>query len=62
MNRIGVAAWQQGAAEGLQAVGQRRFAYNEDPTIAVATDCWFRARLFLTRPFFVSGRVFEATS
>ena len=27
------------------------FAYNETPTIAVAIDCWFRARHQLTRPF-----------
>jgi hypothetical protein len=27
------------------------FAYNETPTIAVAIDCWFRARQQLTRPF-----------
>jgi hypothetical protein len=26
-------------------------AYNEVPTIAVAIDCWFRARHHLTRPF-----------
>jgi hypothetical protein len=26
-------------------------AYNEFPTIAVAIDCWFRARHHLTRPF-----------
>jgi hypothetical protein len=31
------------------------FAYNEAPTIAVAIDCWFRARRYSTRPFFFSG-------
>ena len=29
------------------------FAYNEIPTIAVAIDCWLRARHELTRPFFM---------
>jgi hypothetical protein len=29
------------------------FAYNEVPTIAVAIDCWFRARPHSTRPFFL---------
>jgi hypothetical protein len=30
---------------------ESNFAYNEVPTIAVAIDCWFRARQQLTRPF-----------
>jgi hypothetical protein len=30
------------------------FAYNEAPTFAVANDCWFRARRYTTRPFFLS--------
>src|SRR3569832_852969 len=33
------------------------FAYNEAPTIAVAIDCWFRARRHSTRPFFLCAGV-----
>jgi hypothetical protein len=29
------------------------FAYNEVPTIAVAKDCWFRARRLFDAPFFL---------
>ena len=35
------------------AVWHGLFAYNEAPTIAVANDCWFRARRHSTRPFFL---------
>jgi hypothetical protein len=45
-----------GLAFGL-AVRPGLFAYNEAPTIAVAIDCWFRARHQSTRPFFFSGTV-----
>jgi hypothetical protein len=37
------------------------FAYNEVPTIAVAIDCWFRARHKLTRPFLCSKRLISIT-
>jgi len=37
--------------ERLQGVHDGLFAYNETPTIAVAIDCWLRARQHLTRPF-----------
>jgi hypothetical protein len=45
--RLAQAVWQD------VLVGQ--FAYNESPAIAVAKDCWFRARQHQTRPFFFSG-------
>jgi hypothetical protein len=45
--RLAQAVWQD------VLVGQ--FAYNESPAIAVAKDCWFRARHHQTRPFFFSG-------
>jgi hypothetical protein len=32
------------------------FAYNGLPTFAVANDCWFRARRFTMRPFFLPVR------
>jgi hypothetical protein len=41
------------ASWGAVRVGQS--AYNEAPAIAVANDCWFRARRHQTRPFFFYG-------
>jgi len=35
------------------ALQAQLFAYNEVPTFAVANDCWFRARRYTTRPFFL---------
>jgi hypothetical protein len=49
-------ALQQRLAQALdEAVHMGQFAYNECPTIAVAKDCWFRARHHQTRPFFFFG-------
>jgi hypothetical protein len=47
-----VAALQLGIGTVGRPVRAGLFAYNEAPTIAVANDCWFRARPFTTRPFF----------
>jgi hypothetical protein len=41
---------------GFWAVRKPLFAYNEAPAIAVAKDCWFGARQYSTRPFFLSLR------
>jgi hypothetical protein len=46
-----VAGLQLPKFEHFKAVAGRLFAYNEVPTIAVAIDCWFRARPYSTRPF-----------
>jgi hypothetical protein len=50
-----VAKQQRPAERVFGAVRVGQFAYNEDPTIAVAIDCWFRARRHQTRPFFFDG-------
>jgi hypothetical protein len=55
VDKIGVALQQRLAQADVGAVRVGQFAYNETPTIAVAKDCWFRARHHQTRPFFFSG-------
>lgn len=52
---MSVALQQRLAQAVLKALHVGQFAYNESPTIAVAKDCWFRARHHQTRPFFFSG-------
>ena len=52
---MGVAVQQRLAHAVLQAAHVGQFAYNEIPAIAVAIDCWFRARHHQTRPFFFFG-------
>jgi hypothetical protein len=52
---MSVALQQRLAKADVGAVRVGQFAYNESPTIAVAKDCWFRARHHQTRPFFFSG-------
>jgi hypothetical protein len=49
--KILVAALQRLGFADFWGVRVGLFAYNEGPTIAVAKDCWFRARQHLTRPF-----------
>jgi hypothetical protein len=51
VDKIGVALQQRLAQADFGAVHLGQFAYNERPTIAVAKDCWFRARHHQTRPF-----------
>ena len=53
MDNFLVASLQRQGLGLVQAVRPRLFAYNEAPTIAVAIDCWFRARRQETRPFFL---------
>ena len=55
MYKLLVAALQRPGFAIFRTVRSGLFAYNEVPTIAVATDCWFRARLPSTRPFFLPG-------
>jgi len=50
---MSVALQQRLAQAVLKALHVGQFAYNESPTIAVAKDCWFRARHHQTRPFFL---------
>ena len=52
VNNILVAGPQRRDSAIASTVRAGLFAYNEAPTIAVAIDCWFRARHFSTRPFF----------
>jgi hypothetical protein len=49
---VHVAGLQRPGLAMALAVRPGLFAYNEAPTIAVAIDCWFRARHYSTRPFF----------
>jgi hypothetical protein len=51
VDKMGVALQQRLAQADFGAVHLGQFAYNEPPTIAVAKDCWFRARHHQTRPF-----------
>ena len=51
MHKVAVAGLQLQKYGLFGAVRAGLFAYNEVPTIAVAIDCWFRARHFETRPF-----------
>jgi len=53
VDKIHVAKLQRPAKRVFGAVLEGQFAYNEAPTIAVAIDCWFRARHYQTRPFFL---------
>jgi hypothetical protein len=46
VNKKYVAALQRLTFSPFAAMRQGVFAYNEVPTIAVANDCWFRARHF----------------
>jgi hypothetical protein len=55
VDKIHVAKLQRPAKRVFGAVLEGQFAYNEAPTIAVAIDCWFRARHYQTRPFFFYG-------
>jgi hypothetical protein len=47
-----VAALQLQKIENFGAIRPLLFAYNELPTIAVAIDCWFRARLIRRALFY----------
>ena len=53
VNKYFVAMLQRPMKAHCGAVRAGLFAYNEVPAIAVAIDCWFRARHFSTRPFFL---------
>jgi|GEM_PF-2065539 hypothetical protein len=61
VNNIRVAVRQRSVKGILGDVDLGNFAYNEVPTIAVAIDCWFRARHKLTRPFLCSKRLISIT-
>ena len=52
MHNILVAAVQRQKIGVLGTVRRWLFAYNEVPTIAVAIDCWFRARLIRRALFY----------
>jgi hypothetical protein len=54
--KIHVVSLQLPSSVGFGAVRHALFAYNEAPAIAVAKDCWFGARQYSTRPFFLSPR------
>ncbi|ABE45543.1 hypothetical protein Bpro_3639 [Polaromonas sp. JS666] len=51
MHKFPVASLQRQKYGDFGTVRRWLFAYNEVPTIAVAIDCWFRARHYSTRPF-----------
>src|SRR4051812_9741010 len=55
-----VADPQRPGSSDLKGVRPARFAYNEAPTIAVAIDCWFRARHLHDAPFFSLCAAFES--
>jgi hypothetical protein len=53
VNKITVVESQRRPSGIFGALLSALFAYNEAPTFAVANDCWFRARQYPTRPFFL---------
>jgi hypothetical protein len=53
VHKITVAELQRRQDAVFRALFSGLFAYNEVPTFAVANDCWFRARQYSTRPFFL---------
>ena len=60
MRKVLVAALQRLMVTVFWTVRFRLFAYNELPAIAVANDCWFRARQDLMRPFFMFPRLIQS--